>query len=286
MTQSQRRLFLITELLSEDSGEAAVYFGVEKKGGVYEIPNDEKTQRDLLRALMNIRQPLPISNEFLKIQDEYLQELNRERGFTDIADLKPVKTAKPIKTVQGDSGNYELYLWQGDITTLKVDAIVNAANSQMLGCFSPLHACIDNCIHTYAGIQLRLECDKIMKKQGHAEPTGQAKITNAYNLPCKYVLHTVGPIINFSVRDKDKTLLASCYKNCLEKASEKNLESVAFCCISTGVFRFPAKLAAEIAVQTVEKWLSENPHKSVKKIVFNVFTSSDLQIYRAIFGAA
>ncbi|MGI5070295.1 protein-ADP-ribose hydrolase [Treponema pectinovorum] len=286
MTQLQRRIFLITELLSEDGGEAAAYFGVEKKDGAYEIPNDEKTQRDLLRALMNIRQPLPISNEFLKIQDEYLQELNRECGFTDIADLKPVKTAKPIKTVQGDSGNYELYLWQGDITTLKVDAIVNAANSQMLGCFSPLHACIDNCIHTYAGIQLRLECDKIMKKQGHAEPTGQAKITSAYNLPCKYVLHTVGPIINFSVRNEDKILLASCYKNCLEKASEKNLESVAFCCISTGVFRFPAKLAAEIAVQTVEKWFSENPHKPVKKVVFNVFTSSDLQIYKAIFGAA
>ncbi|WP_147633941.1 protein-ADP-ribose hydrolase [Treponema pectinovorum] len=286
MTQSQRRIFLITELLSEGGGEAAAYFGVEKKDGAYEIPNDEKTQRDLLRALMNIRQPLPISNEFLKIQDEYLQVLNRERGFTYIADLKPVKTAKPIKTVQGDSGNYELYLWQGDVTTLKVDAIVNAANSQMLGCFSPLHACIDNCIHTYAGIQLRLECDKIMKKQGHAEPTGQAKITSAYNLPCKYVLHTVGPIINFSVRNEDKILLASCYKNCLEKASEKNLESVAFCCISTGVFRFPAKLAAEIAVQTVEKWLAENPHKSVKKVVFNVFTSSDLQIYKAIFGAA
>ncbi|WP_149553973.1 protein-ADP-ribose hydrolase [Treponema pectinovorum] len=286
MTQTQRRFFLITELLSEDGGEAAAYFGVEKKNGAYEIPNDEKTQRDLLRALMNIRQPLPISNEFLKIQDEYLQELNRERGFTDIVDLKPVKTAKPIKTVQGDSGNYELYLWQGDITTLKVDAIVNAANSQMLGCFSPLHACIDNCIHTYAGIQLRLECDKIMKKQGHAEPTGQAKITSAYNLPCRYVLHTVGPIINFSVRNEDKILLASCYKNCLEKASEKNLESVAFCCISTGVFRFPAKLAAEIAVKTVEKWLTENLHKSVKKVVFNVFTSSDLQIYKAIFGAA
>lgn len=259
MTQDERRLYLINELLKERNEDC-------------EIPDDEKTQKDLLRSLMNIRQPLPVSSDFLQIQDEYLQEVNRERGCTDVCDLKPLER------------NSHLYLWQGDITTLKVDAIVNAANSALLGCFAPLHACIDNCIHTYAGIQLRLACNELMKKQGHEEGTGLCKITPAYNLPSRYVLHTVGPIITTVVSTREKIQLASCYKNCLETAAENQLESLAFCCISTGVFRFPAELAAQIAVETVEKWLAENPDSSVKKVVFNVFGNKDLEIYKKVLS--
>ena len=267
MTQKERRLYLIKELLKERDENC-------------EIPDDEKSQKDLLRSLMNIRQPLPISTDFLKIQDEYLQQVNQERGITDVADLKC------IKEIVGSSPTMTrgLYLWQGDITTLKVDAIVNAANSALLGCFAPLHICIDNCIHTFAGIQLRLACNELMQKQGHEEGTGLCKITPAFNLPSRYVLHTVGPIIYTSVGPREKLLLENCYKNCLETAAQNQLESVAFCCISTGVFRFPQDLAAQIAVESVEKWLSENPESSVKKVVFNVFGNKDLEIYKMVFG--
>ena len=257
MTQDERRLYLINELLKERNEDC-------------EIPDDEKSKKDLLRSLMNIRQPLPVSSDFLQIQDDYLQEVNRERGFTDFCDLKP------------SARNSHLYLWQGDITTLKVDAIVNAANSQLLGCFAPLHACIDNCIHTFAGIQLRLACNELMQKQGHEERTGLCKITPAFNLPSRYVLHTVGPIITTVVSAREKLMLSNCYKNCLETAAKNQLESVAFCCISTGVFRFPAELAAQIAVETVENWLAENLDSSVKRIIFNVFGDKDLAIYQKV----
>lgn len=283
MTQEQRRIFLITELLKENDRAVEANFGYSNATGTDKIPTDEKSQSALLRALMNIREPREISTEILAVQDEYLQELSRERGITDLFNLKPVKTFYPQNN---NSAGYEFYLWQGDITTLKVDAIVNAANSQLLGCFSPLHSCIDNCIHTYAGIQLRLACNKIMQEQGYPEPTGSAKITHAFNLPIKFVLHTVGPIINaksgaVSVTNDEQNLLANCYKNCLKKASEQNLTSIAFCCISTGVFCFPSKLAAVIAVKTVKDWLNKNT-SSVKKIVFNVFEDSDLEIYKEI----
>ena len=281
MTQKERRLYLITELLKEDKDSAGFKLGlVPGNEGGFVIPDDEKSQRDILRALMNIRAPYSISADFLKIQDEYLQQVNQERGITDIADLKC------IKEIVGSSPTMTrgLYLWQGDITTLKVDAIVNAANSALLGCFAPLHICIDNCIHTFAGIQLRLACNELMQKQGHEEGTGLCKITPAFNLPSRYVLHTVGPIIYTSVGKREKILLANCYKNCLETASQNQLESVAFCCISTGVFRFPQELAAQIAVETVEKWLSENPESSMKKVVFNVFGNKDLEIYKKVFG--
>ena len=290
MTQAERRLYLITELLKEDKGSAGFKLGlVPGNEGGFVIPDDEKKQRDLLRALMNIRGPYSISEDFLKIQDEYLQQVNKERGITDIADLSPVREAGGFgtSTVLSDrrlNRRGQLYLWQGDITTLKVDAIVNAANSALLGCFAPLHICIDNCIHTFAGIQLRLACNELMQKQGHEEGTGLCKITPAFNLPSRYVLHTVGPIIYTSVGPREKILLANCYKNCLETASQNQLESVAFCCISTGVFRFPQDLAAQIAVETVEKWLSENPASSVKKVVFNVFGNKDLEVYKKIFG--
>ena len=269
MTQQQRREYLITYLLNENENTAQYFELVKDENGEYLIPEDEETQKNLLRALMNVREPDLISSDFLQIQDEYLQERNKERGFTDIEDLTPVNSES-------------LYLWKGDITTLKVDAIVNAANSALLGCFAPLHSCIDNCIHTFAGIQLRLECNEIMQKQQHAEGTGLCKITKAYNLPCKYVLHTVGPIISSFVSPQQKILLANCYKNCLETAAQNNCHSVAFCCISTGVFHFPPQMAAEIAVKTVREWLSKNQDKSVKRVVFNVFSDKDLNIYENI----
>ena len=226
-----------------------------------QIPDDLKSKRDLFRALRNVRWPKPISDEFLRLQDEELQEQLNEKGIVELPDVP-------------------MQIWQGDITRLKVDAIVNAANSQMLGCFHPLHKCIDNAIHSAAGVQLREECHRLMLQQGHAEPTGHAKITKAYNLPCKYVIHTVGPIIpNGIPTDFQKEQLASCYRNIMACADENGLESIAFCCISTGEFRFPNELAAEIAVKTVSDYLSTHPNTSLKHIVFNVFKDVDKEIY-------
>ncbi len=218
------------------------------------------------RALVNIRYVQPISDEFLSVQDEYLKEIIVERGVTSIQDLKPIVD--------------NIYVWQGDITSLQVDAIVNAANSAMLGCFVPLHKCIDNAIHTFAGVQLRLECDKVMKAQGHEEQTGVAKITDAYNLPSKYVIHTVGPIVHGALTDKHKNLLACCYKNCFDIAMQNNVKSIAFCCISTGEFMFPNYEAAEIAIATVKQCINET--NSDMKIVFNVFKEVDLEIYERL----
>ena len=175
-------------------------------------------------------------------------------------------------------------MWRGDITTLQVDAIVNAANSGLTGCYSPLHGCIDNAIHTFAGVKLRLECAKIMEKQGFPEPMGTAKITKAYNLPCKHVLHTVGPMISGALTQTDCQELASCYRSCLELAAESSLESVAFCCISTGEFHFPNELAAQIAVETVKDFLKKQT--SVKKVIFNVFKDLDKAIYEKLLRAA
>ena len=257
MNQSERRLFLIQSLLRErPSCQKQI------------IPTDSERQRILLRGLMNVRNPHPISPEFLETQDTYLWEEIAQKGITDIRDLPPMQPG--------------LYLWQGDITTLKCDAIVNAANSGLTGCYIPNHRCIDNAIHTYAGVELRLACEAIITAQGHPEPTGRAKITPAFNLPCKYVLHSVGPIIGSQVTDRDKALLASCYRSCLELAAMYDLESVAFCCISTGEFHFPNDLAAEIAVGTVKEFLKKQT--SVKKVIFNVFKDLDRQIYRRLLG--
>lgn len=257
MTQDERREYLIRYLLNEEMD-----FGRQK------IPTDKKGQENLLRSLMNIRPPKPIRGDFLEIQDKYLTERNKERGITVLADLKPVQS------------DPRLYIWQGDITTLKCDAIVNACNSQMLGCFSPLHACIDNFIHTYAGVQLRLKMYEIMRKQGHEEETGKAKITAGYNLPAKYILHTVGPIIQRNVTKKEEDLLASCYKECLKLAADTGAESIAFCCLATGVFRFPQQRAAEIATDTVKKYLASD--NRIKKVIFNVFKDEDLKIYHEL----
>lgn len=255
MNQNERRIFLIQELLKED-----------KRYNDIEIPQDFEEQRALLRALMNVRMAKGINGEFIKVQNEYLQDETKRKGIVDIDDLEPIKNG--------------IYLWQGDITTLRCDAIVNAANSGMTGCYVPNHRCIDNCIHSFAGIQLRLECDEIMTKQGHGEPTGEAKITNSYNLPCKYIIHTVGPIINGKLTSEDCDLLESCYKSCLELASKNNLESIAFCCISTGEFHFPNDKAAQIAVKTVEEFMKKET--SLKKVIFNVFKDMDKEIYRKL----
>lgn len=256
-SQRDRRKYLICTLLAEQPRHAAT-----------EIPADDWEQRRLLRALMNVRMPAAIGEEFLAVQDEYLQTAIEEMGITELDALEPIAQ--------------DIYLWKGDITTLRCGAIVNAANSAMTGCYQPCHACIDNCIHTFAGVQLRLECAQIMERQGFPEPAGTAKITQAYNLPCDYVLHTVGPVIGREVRPEDEELLASCYRSCLELAEAHGVESMAFCCISTGVFRFPKQHAAQIAIETVRGYKRQSG--SGMKIIFNVFNDADLEIYQDLLG--
>ena len=256
MTQDERLDFLLRYLLAERKEYAGI-----------RMPDSVSEKRRLLRSLMNVRPPIPASAEFLAVQDAYLQARLSERGVTRLGELKPAQPG--------------IYLWQGDITTLAADAIVNAANRQMLGCFVPCHGCIDNAIHTYAGVQLRLACAAAMRQQGQEEATGHAKITKAYNLPCRFVLHTVGPIICGSVTKADRELLASCYRSCLDLAAETGLHSVAFCCISTGEFHFPGELAAEIAVHTVQAWQQQHPNQI--EVIFNVFKNSDYEIYQRLF---
>lgn len=247
--------YLIDYLLKEDPQYSEM-----------QIPEDLQGKRDLFRALRNVRWPKPVSDEFLRLQDEELRAQLQEKGVVELP-------------------NVPMQIWQGDITRLKVDAIVNAANSQMLGCFHPLHKCIDNAIHSASGVQLREECHQLMLQQGHEEPTGQAKITKAYNLPCKYVIHTVGPIIpNGIPTEFQKEQLASCYRSIMACAEENRLESIAFCCISTGEFRFPNQLAAEIAVQTIKDYLTIHYDSSIKQLVFNVFKDVDKEIYQQILG--
>lgn len=257
MTQTERRKYLISELLKERPEYESLI-----------IPASERDQKRLLRSLFNMRMPLPVRDEFIAVQDEYLQEETRLKGITYIDGLKPVRP--------------EIYLWQGDITTLACDAVVNAANSGLLGCFYPCHGCIDNAIHTYAGVQLRLKCAEITEKQGRTEETGKAKITPGYNLPCKFVIHTVGPIINGKPTKRDCDLLASCYRSCLELAEQNAVQSIAFCCISTGEFHFPNEMAAEIAIKTVKDF--KNQTHSKIKVIFNVFKDKDFKIYRRLLG--
>ncbi|MCD7729819.1 MAG: protein-ADP-ribose hydrolase [Clostridia bacterium] len=257
MTQGENRKYLIEYLLNERGEDSA-------------MPQSETQQKMLLRSLMNVRPPRKAESAFLRVQDEYLRAETEQKGITDASSLKEIAP--------------NICLWQGDITTLKCDGIVNAANSQMLGCFCPCHGCIDNAIHTFAGVQLRQECAKIMQAQGHSEPVGIAKITGAYNLPCKYVLHTVGPVVYGKVTQKNKRDLANCYLSCLELAIESGLESLAFCCISTGEFHFPPDMAAGIAVQTVKDFLSRTGSKL--KVIFNVFKDSDYEIYSGLLGAS
>lgn len=255
MTQGERRQYLIQRLLAE-------------RGERGELPANEAEQRLLLRGLMNVRPPRAIDQQFIRVQDEYLTEEIKAKGIVHLSDLKPVAE--------------NIYLWQGDITLLEVDAIVNAANGGMTGCYVPNHKCIDNCIHTFSGLQLRLECGRIMEQQGHEEPVGRAKITQAYNLPAKYVIHTVGPMVQGALTQRDCDKLVSCYRACLELARQYSLESIAFCCISTGVFRFPNDRAAELAVHTVRDFLRETG--SGMKVIFNVFKDTDLKLYEKLLA--
>lgn len=231
------------------------------------FPRDAVAQRRLLRSLMNMRPPMPLDAEFLRTQDELLSSEREEKGVVAVDELPTTDHPR-------------ILLWQGDITRLAADAIVDADNSALLGCFCPCHGCIDNAIHSAAGLQLRDECNHIMQAQGHEEPTGQAKMTQGYNLPCKYVLHTVGPIVQDHLTKKHRVELQSCYHSCLKLAAEKRLQSVAFCCISTGEFHFPNREAAQIAVATVKEFLSRDG--SGMKVIFNVFKDTDYQIYHEL----
>ncbi len=251
MDTDKKLLFLIQHLLSERNEN-------------FEIPEDEGEKFRLYRSLVNIRPAVKAHEDFLQAEDEFLTELTANKGITDIADLVPIED--------------KIYLWNGDITTLKCGAIVNAANSGMTGCYQPCHNCIDNCIHTFAGVRLRYKCGQIMEEQEHEEPTGRAKITPAYNLPCEYVIHTVGPIVQGRLTAEHCRLLESCYKSCLELAVKNKIKSIAFCCISTGVFGFPQEKAAEIAVQTVREFLKNHD----TEVIFNVFTEKDGEIYKRL----
>ncbi len=257
MNQEKRRKYLIHELLKERPEYKQM-----------RIPTEEEGQKRLLRSLMNVRMAGDMDDEFLHIQDEYLSEENTKKGIVTLADIKEKQP--------------DLFLWKGDITRLQVGAIVNAANSGMTGCYQPCHNCIDNCIHTYAGIQLRNYCNRMMQEQGYEEPTGQAKITPAFNLPCDYVIHTVGPIVRGRLTGKLEDQLRSCYRASLALAEEHGVKSIAFCCISTGVFMFPNKRAAELAVQTVRQYKKETNAKM--KVIFNVFKDEDEQIYERLLG--
>lgn len=233
-------------------------------GADVRVPEDPSERWTLLRSLMNVRAPTPVPEDVLEVQDDYLRGISEERGVTD-----------------ADSLEYRdgIALWRGDITTLRCGAIVNAANSGMLGCFVPCHRCIDNAIHTYAGVQLRLECASIMR--GRREPVGRAVVTGAYNLPCDHVIHTVGPMVGDRVTPEDAEALRSCYRSCLEAAEGCGAGTVAFCCISTGEFRFPNRPAAEIAVSEVRRYLSDHPGL---RVVFDVFKEEDHEIYRELLG--
>lgn len=257
MDQKERREFLIRELIREQPR----FCGMEVEPG-------ETAARNQLRSLMNIRMAAPLPKGFEEVQDDYLREVNRDRGIIGTGDMTEMQPG--------------IYLWQGDITRLSVDAIVNAANSGMTGCYRPCHNCIDNCIHTYAGIQLRNFCQKVMDTQGHEEPTGQAKITPGFNLPCRFVIHTVGPMVEGPLTRRHEEQLESCYRSSLELASRNGVRSLAFCCISTGVFLFPNQRAAEIAVRTVRDYRRENQNSM--EVIFNVWKDIDYKIYRKLLG--
>ena len=240
-----------------------------------QTPGDTEGRRHLLRSLMNIRMLGKMDDSVLAVQDEYLRERIREKGIVTLEDI-PVKEGV-------------ISVWQGDITRLAVDAIVNAANSQMLGCFIPMHTCIDNCIHTFAGIQLRAECNRQINRmrmkygQNYEQPTAVPMLTDAYNLPAKKVIHIVGPVVNGKLTPALEQELADCYTNTLDLCAENGLRSVAFCCISTGVFHFPPERAAQIAAKTVRKWLADHDG-ALERVIFNVFRDQDRDIYEHLFG--
>ena len=264
ITQEQRLDYLVEEFKA-DSGE---YKDLK-------IPADQEGKRRILRSLMNIRMPKRLPDEVLEVQDEYLSGRAEEKGIVQLSDIPVMRDG--------------LSIWQGDITRLAVDAIVNAANSQMLGCFVPMHTCIDNCIHTFAGVQLRAECNRQMNQlrirygKDYEQPTAAPMLTDAYNLPAKKVIHIVGPIVQHNLTQELEKDLADCYRNTLDMCMENGLKNVAFCCISTGVFHFPNKRAAEIAVRTVTTWLSEHDGQ-MEKVIFNVFKDEDRKYYEELIS--
>ncbi len=266
--QTERLAYLV-ERFKEDSAE---YRDLE-------TPKDVAGKKRILRSLMNVRMPKALPPEVLEVQNAYLRERNRENGIVSLPEIPTIADAGSRHPFAD-----RISVWQGDITRLAVDAIVNAANSGMLGCFIPMHTCIDNCIHTFAGVQLRAECDRRMKdlraKYGpdYDQPTAVPLLTDAYNLPAKKVVHIVGPIVSGRLTDDLERDLADCYRNSLDLCEENGIRSVAFCCISTGVFRFPHKRAAEIAVRTVTDWLSGHPD-AMERVVFNVFRDEDKRYY-------
>lgn len=243
-----------------------------ERGLEVRVPAEPRAQWDMFRALVNTRPPASAAAEFLALQDELLRDIIAWRGITD---------AREVPAAARDG---RLALWRGDITTLRADAIVNAANAQMLGCFVPGHRCIDNAIHTFAGVQLRLACDRLMRGQGHSEPTGTAKVTEAFNLPSERIIHTVGPIVSGALSGADRAALAACYRSCLEAAGSAGCKTIAFCCISTGVFGFPQDEAAAIAVDTVVSWLDGHPDASLERVVFDVFSDRDLELYQELLA--
>ena len=261
-TQDQRLSFLVEEFKTDS---------VQYKDLV--TPEDTEGKRRILRSLMNIRMPRKMDEDILSVQDEYLQERIREKGIVEPGEIPVIRDRMSI--------------WQGDITRLAADAIVNAANSQMLGCFVPMHTCIDNCIHTFAGIQLRAECDRQMNRlrirygRDYEQPTAVPMLTDAYNLPAKKVIHIVGPIVEYKLTEELEKKLADCYRNTLDMCLENGLRTVAFCCISTGVFRFPNRRAAEIAVQTAAEWLSGHDGQ-MDRVIFNVFKDEDREYYEQL----
>lgn len=259
MTQEERLDYLVEQFKADSD-----------KYKELETPRDIEGKRRILRSLMNIRMPKDMDQTVLAVQDDYLKERIRENGIVEMSDIPVIKDC--------------ISIWQGDITRLAVDAIVNAANSQMLGCFVPMHTCIDNCIHTFAGIQLRAECNEKMNRlrvrygRNYEQPTALPMLTDAYNLPAQKIIHIVGPIVQGRLTPAAEKDLADCYRNTLDMCAENGLKSVAFCCISTGVFHFPNKRAAEIAVRTVSDWLFEHPGK-MERVIFNVFKDEDREYY-------
>ena len=274
MTESESYLSPMLEKLIEDASDDSI-----------EMPSEIGRQRMLARSLMNIRQPTPINQDLLEAQDEYLRRRNAERGVTHIKDIYTAERTLWSPIPQAN----RMSVWQGDITTLDCDAIVNAANTKMLGCFQPQCACIDNYIHTFGGMQIRLECNEKMTKlrseygEDYEQPTSVPIITDAYNLPCKKIIHVAGPKVEGNVTEGMEEALFDCYTNSLDLCKENNIESVAFCCISTGIYGFPNQRAAEIAIAAVQDWLQRNP-KSVRQVIFDVFLEKDKWIYESLLS--
>ena len=274
MTQQQRLDYLVGQFWQESAPSRPLT-----------LPASVAEKRRILRSLMNTRMPAPLPEQVRQVQDEYLCARAAERGIVPLSALPTVAEALGSALPEGRL----ISLWQGDITLLAVDAIVNAANAQMLGCFVPMHQCIDNCIHTFAGVQLRQECARRMETLrsrfggDYLQPTAQPMLTDAYNLPAKKVIHVVGPVVEGSLTPRHEAELADCYRNVLNLCAENGLKTVAFCCISTGVFRFPGDRAAEIAVDTVRHWLAGHAGQ-MERVVFNVFQDNDLARYRAILS--